>query len=109
MSSLQNTLSHLVEHGFACLPLDQAKEAVYREQYFLAYKLITKKQDFNIIGLQIVLANLNEFKFYFPDALLLQKKIPDVALGFCGLTLIINGTSYSLRDLVQQDDLRSQR
>jgi len=107
MSSLQNTLSHLVEHGFTCLPLDQAKEAIYREQYFLAYKLITKQQD--DIGLQIVLANLNEFRFFFPEELLLQKKIPDVALGFCGLTLIINGTSYSLRDLVQQDDLRSQR
>jgi hypothetical protein len=97
----------LVEHGFTCLPLDQAKESIYREQYFLAYKLITKKQA--PVGLQIVLANLNELKFYFPENILLQKETPNISLGFCGLTLIINGTSYSLQNLVQQDDLRCQK
>jgi hypothetical protein len=107
MSTLQSTLSHLVEHGFTCLPLDQAQEAIYRSQYFLAYKFITKQQ--NPVGIQIILGNLNEFKFYLPEDLLLQKEMPDISLGFCGLTLIINKIGYSLQDLMQQDGLRCQK
>jgi len=104
MRTLQATLGHLAEHGFQCLPIAQAHEAVFRGEYFLAYKFMIEKPEMNIVGLQIVLANLTQFQFYFPESLFLEKETPQIAFGFCGTTLIINGKGYQLRDVIEANE-----
>ena len=84
--------------------MPQAQEAIYRDNYFLAYKFILEKPEMNIVGLQIVLANLTQFQFFFPESLFLEKETPEVNFGFCGMTLIINGKGYNLRDVIEANE-----
>ena len=98
---LQHYLDGFLFKGFTCLPIDQAREAYFSSEYVLAYKLIPNEEDENkFVGLWLISGNLECNKVVFSESFC---KAPDVKLGFCGQTILINNRAYLLRDLMNTD------
>lgn len=102
MRELKDYLRHFEICGFTVLPLDQAREAFWRPTYFLAHKFIFNENHHEkFVVLQLILGNLKQLAIVLPSCFTCP---PNVQIGFCGQTILINQKAYRLNDLMELDE-----
>lgn len=97
MITIHKQLKRLSESGFTTLPLDQAQEAFTEKDFIIAFKVLPDQQGSWSVGVLLILGNLSNKLILLPDSV---GPDPDISLGFCGQTLIINQNSHRLNDLL---------
>jgi len=97
MTKLKEYLKTLSDAGFTTLPLDQAQEAYTSTQHVLAFKF-KPDLDYWTYGVLLITGAMTQKSVIFPDSIGVD---PEVKLGFCGQTILINQNAFSLYELLE--------